>query len=52
MVFGIFLFCLDLELFAKMKKFLFLHTRRNQFFYICINNSKSKENSKISNTIL
>ena len=39
---GIFLFCLDLELFAKIEKTWFLHT----FFYIFINNSRSKQNKK------
>ena len=39
---GIFLFCLDLELFEKIKKTWFLHTR----FYIFIKNSRSKENFK------
>ena len=41
-VFGIFLFCLDLELFAKIKKTWFLHT----FFYIFNNNPRSKQNIK------
>ena len=35
-----FFFCLDLELFAKIKKTRFLHTR----FYAFINNSRSKQN--------
>ena len=29
---GLFLFCLDLELFAKIKKTLFLHTRFLHFY--------------------
>ena len=38
-----FLFCLDLELFKKVKKDLvFAHP----FFYIFINNSRSKQNTK------
>ena len=37
---GIFLFCLDLDLFAKSKKTWFLHVR----FYIFINKSRSKRN--------
>ena len=36
------LFCLDLELFAKIKKTWFLHT----FFYIFNNNPRSKQNIK------
>ena len=44
-----FLFCLDLGLFAKIKRTLFLHTR---FFSIFINNSRSKQNKKIPNTLL
>ena len=31
-VFGIFLFCLDLELFAKIKKTWFLHTYFSHFY--------------------
>ena len=42
---GIFLFCLDLELLAKVKKAL--------VFHIFINNSRSKQNKrKIPNTLL
>ena len=41
-VFGIFLFWLDLELFAKIKKTWFLHT----LFLHFINNSRSKQNKK------
>ena len=40
----IFLFCLELKLFAK--------TRRNQVFNIFINNSRSKQDKKISNIVL
>ena len=43
----IFLFCLDLELFAKIKKTWFLHTFT---FYIFINNSRSEQNKKKSRT--
>ena len=39
-----FLFCLDLELFAKIKKTCFY----TLFFYIFINNSRSKKNLKNS----
>ena len=39
-MFGFFLFCLDLELFAKIKKAWFLHTRL--IYY----NSRSKQNKK------
>ena len=42
-LFGIFLFCLELELFAKIKKTWFPHTR---FFTFFINNSRSKQNKK------
>ena len=42
MVYRIVLFWLDIELFAKIKKTWFLHTR----FYIFISNSKSKQNKK------
>ena len=31
-ILGILLFCLDLELFAKIKKTWFLHTQRNQVY--------------------
>ena len=41
------LFCSDLEFFAKSKKTWFLHPR----FYIFINNSRSKQNKKIPNTL-
>ena len=41
-VFGFFLFCLDLELFEKIKRTWLLHTR----FYIFVNNSRSKKNLK------
>ena len=41
-VFGIFLYCLDLELFAKIKKTCFY----TLIFYIFINNSRSKQNKK------
>ena len=37
-----FLFCLDLELFAKIEKTWFQHIR----FYIFINNSRSKQYKK------
>ena len=40
---GIFLFCLDLELFAKIKKDLVFYTL---VFYTFINNSRSKQNKK------
>ena len=39
---GFFLFCLDLELFAKIKWTWFLHTH----FQIFIINSRSKQNKK------
>ena len=39
---GFFLFCLDLELFTKIKKTWFLHLG----FYIFINNSRSKQTKK------
>ena len=39
---GYFLFCLDLELFAKIKKPGFYTLA----FYIFINNSRSKQNNK------
>ena len=42
-----FLFCLDLELFAKIRQTWFLHTR----FYIFSNNSRSKKNKKIPNSL-
>ena len=42
---GIFLFYLDLELFAKVKKDL---VSTHSFFYTFINNSRSKQNKKIS----
>ena len=48
-VFGIFLFCLDLKLFAKIKKYL---VSTHLFFYISITNSISKQNKKIQNTLL
>ena len=47
-MFGVFLFCLDLELFAKIKKLWFLNT----CFQIFNNNSRSKQNKKIPNTLL
>ena len=47
-VWGIFLFCIDLELFAKIKKTWFLHNR----FYTFINNSRSKQTKKIPLTLL
>ena len=40
-----FLFCINLEIFAKIKKARFLETR---FFYIFINNSRSKQKEKNS----
>ena len=43
-----FVFCLDHELFAKLKNNWFLRT----LFYIFINNSRSKHNKKIPNIIL
>ena len=43
-----FLFCLDLELFAKIKKPGFY----TFVFYIFVNNSRSKQNKKIPNTLL
>ena len=45
----IFLFCLDLELFAKLKKIWFLQTR----FYIFINNSnfRGKKKTKVPNNL-
>ena len=47
-VFRIFLFCLDLELFAKVKKDLVsAHS-----FFTFTNNSRSKQNKKIPNTLL
>ena len=39
---GFFLFCLDLQIFAKIKKTWFLHAR----FYIFINNSRPEQNLK------
>ena len=39
---GLFLFCLDLDVFAKNKKTWFLQL----VFYIFINNSRSKQNKK------
>ena len=44
----IFLFCLDLKLFANIKKPGFYTLA----FYIFINNSRSKQNKKIRNTFL
>ena len=41
-MFGFFLFCLDFELFAKIKKTWFLNTRLLHFYY----NSRSKQNKK------
>ena len=47
-VFRIFSFCLDLELFAKVKKDLVsAHS-----FFTFTNNSRSKQNKKIPNTLL
>ena len=40
-----FLFYLDLELFAKIEKYL---VSTDSFFYTFINNSRSKQNKKIS----
>ena len=40
-----FLFCVDLELFAEIKKD---HTHRNQVFYIFIKNSRSKQSKRKS----
>ena len=40
---GIFLFCLDLELFTKIKKDL---VSTHSFFTLFINNSRSKQNKK------
>ena len=42
-VFGIFLFCLDLELFAKVKKDL---VSTHSFFTFFFNNSRSKQKRK------
>ena len=42
-VFGIFLFCLDLELIGNIKNTWFLHTH----FFIFIDNSRSEQNKKI-----
>ena len=44
---GIFLFCLDLELFAKVKKAWF----DTPVFYVFINNSRSKQNKKTPSTL-
>ena len=44
---GVFLFCLDLELFAKIKKDL---GSTHSFF--TLNNSRSKQNKKIPHTLL
>ena len=46
---GICFFCLDLELFAKIKKRPGFHTLA---FYTFINNSKSKQNKKTPHTLL
>ena len=41
MVFGFFLFCLDLELLKCQKRVC-----RNQVFFVFANNSRSKQNKK------
>ena len=46
MVFEIFLFCLDLELFAKITKDLIPKHSETRFVYIFIDNSRSKQNKK------
>ena len=43
-----FLFCVDLELFAEIKKDPFLHTHSNQVFYIFIKKSRSKQSKRKS----
>ena len=43
-VFRVFLFCLDLELFAKIKKNWFLHTRFLHFLLIALDLNKIKKN--------
>ena len=51
---GFFRFCLNLELFAKIKKdLLFTHSlKTDQVFYIFINNSRSKQNKNIASALL
>ena len=44
-----FLFYLDLELFAKIEKYL---VSTDSFFYTFINNSRSKQNKKIQYSLL
>ena len=44
-----FLFYLDLELFAKIEKYL---VSTDSFFYTFINNSRSKQNKKIQHSLL
>lgn len=45
---GFLLFCLKIELFPIIKKIWFLHTYRNQGFYLFLNDSISKQNKKKS----
>ena len=51
-VFEIFFICVDLEIFAKIKKIWFLHIHANQVSYVFINTQALKEIKQIWNSLL